>query len=259
MHRIHTLPNDEAKLRRVAKKVKNPQHPSIKMLAEDMIRIAEAWEVETGGRCEGLAAPQIGVNLQVVILRKTDFNPPRKPVLKDALNFLSHDERVAYLEELSKFEEFEAAHPNYCNWHVAINTRFRHSEGVQESEEGCLSVPGKLGKVVRPNVVIFDYVDVRGIRVGPFRTKDQLSAACITHEIDHLKGNLYCDNALIFMDADKFREAIERQRQEAAEAAEAIMVTDEDAARLDELVKNPPEPTEALRELMSEGEAVAEG
>lgn len=181
---IVTVGNGEAKLRRVAKRVKNPQAPEILMLGQRMIHVAEEWERATGGRCEGLAAPQIGVNLRVVILRKTDYMKPARGT----------PERAA----------FDKEHSFFVNWHVCINPKFISSEGMQRSPEGCLSVPGMMGETVRPEKVIFEYTDTRGKRQGPMQTKDKLSASVITHEIDHLNGKLYVDDALKCMETEKF-------------------------------------------------------
>lgn len=65
------------------------------------------------------------------------------------------------------------------------------SEETNEDVEGCLSVPGFNGTVVRPNRVRVKYLDENGQEqevVG-----EGLFARCICHEIDHLNGVLFRD------------------------------------------------------------------
>ncbi|MBQ7583172.1 MAG: peptide deformylase [Lachnospiraceae bacterium] len=72
---------------------------------------------------------------------------------------------------------------------VMINPVIRESDGEQEGYEGCLSVPGKTGKVVRPDHVIVDFLDEE---LQPQSMEgDEVFARCICHECDHLEGKLY--------------------------------------------------------------------
>lgn len=70
-----------------------------------------------------------------------------------------------------------------------INPEITYTEGEQEGEEGCLSVPGKSGIVKRPMTV-----KVRAQnRDGKWclYSGTELKARCFCHEIDHLDGILY--------------------------------------------------------------------
>ena len=72
-----------------------------------------------------------------------------------------------------------------------VNPEIIASEGEQEEPEGCLSIPGKRGYVVRPQ-----RVTVRGLnREGePIEiTAEGYLAIAFSHEIDHLDGILYTD------------------------------------------------------------------
>lgn len=72
-----------------------------------------------------------------------------------------------------------------------INPEIIAAEGEQECAEGCLSIPGRRGYVVRP-----ERVTVRGItRAGkPVEIVGEgLLAIAFSHEIDHLDGVLYVD------------------------------------------------------------------
>jgi peptide deformylase len=63
--------------------------------------------------------------------------------------------------------------------------------GVEESEEGCLSVPGIFDKVTRAERVTVRALDRDG---KPFELDaDGLLAVCIQHELDHLKGKVFVD------------------------------------------------------------------
>jgi len=74
---------------------------------------------------------------------------------------------------------------------VFINPRILDSCGLQEYEEGCLSVPGIYEKVQRPEQVTVEALDVSG---KPFQLHaDGLLAVCIQHEMDHLKGKVFVE------------------------------------------------------------------
>ncbi len=72
-----------------------------------------------------------------------------------------------------------------------INPEIVASEGAEEGTEGCLSVIGRQGYVVRPTQVTVRAVDRHG---EPFELLGEgLMARCLCHEIDHLHGRLYVD------------------------------------------------------------------
>jgi peptide deformylase len=74
---------------------------------------------------------------------------------------------------------------------VFINPRLVSSEGMQEYEEGCLSVPGIYEKVRRPERVTVEAMNLDG---NWFRIEaDGLLAVCIQHEMDHLKGKVFVE------------------------------------------------------------------
>lgn len=72
-----------------------------------------------------------------------------------------------------------------------INPELTDKQGVEEMEEGCLSVPGQYEKVQRADSVSVKYLDKRGEQQS--LTTDGLLAVCIQHEIDHLDGKLFVD------------------------------------------------------------------
>lgn len=78
----------------------------------------------------------------------------------------------------------------YC----LINPEIVSSDGEQEGDEGCLSLPGLVGTVIRPNHVICKALDqdMNEITVEG----EGLLARAICHELDHLDGVLYKDLAV---------------------------------------------------------------
>ena len=72
-----------------------------------------------------------------------------------------------------------------------INPELVKSEGIEQTEEGCLSVPDIFEAVERAERVVVKALD----RDGKETTleADGLLAVCIQHEMDHLQGNLFVD------------------------------------------------------------------
>ena len=74
---------------------------------------------------------------------------------------------------------------------VLINPEILASDGEEEMQEGCLSIPGVYETVKRPAEVRIAAIDREG---NPFEMDaDGLLAVCIQHEIDHLNGKLFVD------------------------------------------------------------------
>jgi len=106
----------------------------------------------------GLAAPQIGVGLQVVIF-EVDANP-RYPDA-DSVPFT-----------------------------VLINPRLTPlSDELVEAWEGCLSVPGMRGLVPRHTALRYQGFDAAGQPID--RSVSGFHARVVQHEVDHLNGILY--------------------------------------------------------------------
>ena len=100
----------------------------------------------------GLAAPQIGLSLRLAVIDVTSGkNPEAKLVL--------------------------------------ANPEIIHAEGEQREEEGCLSLPGFRGSVIRPQFVTVRAQDASG---NSFEMRGEgLLARAFCHEIDHLHGTLF--------------------------------------------------------------------
>lgn len=74
---------------------------------------------------------------------------------------------------------------------IMVNPRLISSDGEQTDGEGCLSLPGKAGKVTRPNHVIARAFDEN---MEEFEIEaTELLARAICHELDHLEGHMYTE------------------------------------------------------------------
>ena len=74
---------------------------------------------------------------------------------------------------------------------IMLNPEIIATEGEQTDYEGCLSVPGKMGTVTRPNVVTVRYQDEK--MEWQEKTGTELLARAFCHELDHLDGIVYVD------------------------------------------------------------------
>lgn len=72
-----------------------------------------------------------------------------------------------------------------------INPEIIHQEGEVIDVEGCLSIPGKSGKVKRPKKVKVKYISEDGEE--KIIEGEDLLARALCHELDHLDGILYID------------------------------------------------------------------
>lgn len=72
-----------------------------------------------------------------------------------------------------------------------VNPKIINQEGTQEVIEGCLSIPNKLGKLIRPAKVTVQALNENGDEIILTGTEDL--AKCFCHEIDHLEGILFTD------------------------------------------------------------------
>lgn len=74
---------------------------------------------------------------------------------------------------------------------VFINPKIIVKEGLQEYEEGCLSVPGIYDNVTRAEKITVEALDGHG---KAFTLEaDGLLSVCIQHEIDHLLGKVFVE------------------------------------------------------------------
>lgn len=72
-----------------------------------------------------------------------------------------------------------------------VNPRIVRASGARADVEGCLSLPGRFGVVVRPRRVKVEALDERGKPVVIHAAGEM--AKCLCHEIDHLNGEVFWD------------------------------------------------------------------
>ena len=143
----------DARLLRVAEPVQTFDTPELHDLIADM---HDTMAAVNGA---GLAAPQIGVNLQLVIFGSTALNPryPGRPLVART---------------------------------VLVNPTITPLGAEEEDDwEGCLSVPGLRGVVPRWARIRYTGFDEKGMAID--RMVDGFHARVVQHECDHLIGKLY--------------------------------------------------------------------
>jgi len=138
--------------------------PRLKRTAEPVARVDDALRQLADDLLEtmyaapgiGLAAPQVGQLLRLIVVDVAPRNGPRDP-------------------------------------HVLFNPEVLWvSEEDSTASEGCLSLPEHYADVVRPRAVKAAYLDRAGER--RILEAEGLLATCIQHEIDHLEGVLFVDH-----------------------------------------------------------------
>jgi peptide deformylase len=109
----------------------------------------------------------------------------------------------------------EEKHSPWC----LINPEILAREGEEQTEEGCLSVPGFYEPVTRAEKVRVSALDRDG---NPFELDaDGLLAVCIQHDIDHLDGKLFVDY-VSSLKRQRIRKKLEKdQRQQRPASTEA--------------------------------------
>ena len=96
---------------------------------------------------------------------------------------------------------------------VFINPEIVEEHGVEEMDEGCLSVPGFYERVRRAERIRVRALDLQG---ESFELEaEDLLAVCIQHEIDHLDGKLFVDY-LSQLKRQRIRKKLEKQQRRRA-------------------------------------------
>jgi peptide deformylase len=94
---------------------------------------------------------------------------------------------------------------------VLVNPEIIHAEGEVREEEGCLSIPGFRGYVIRPQFVTVRAQDLKG---ETFEIRgENLLARAFCHEIDHLNGILFLQH-LSMLKRDLIKRKIKKLRKE---------------------------------------------
>ena len=105
------------------------------------------------------------------------------------------------------------AEPEPGRVYFMINPVILEKSGSQVDDEGCLSVPGMIGTVERPDYIKIEATDLEGNRqIYEFRDFD---ARVMCHESDHLDGVLFTDKATSIRDAaDEYYDDYEDEDEE---------------------------------------------
>ncbi|NNJ13167.1 peptide deformylase [Chloroflexales bacterium ZM16-3] len=160
--RIWRIDNQEDKktLKMNCRPVKLPDR-NLKQLVADM------FETMREANGVGLAAPQVGLPIQLCII-----------------------EVPAEIEEQEDGTEVEVAP---AEEYVLINPRIVKTSGDEVMrDEGCLSLPGWYGMVPRHSWVTVEFQDQNG-KLRRLRKADGLLGWAIQHEVDHLHGVLFTE------------------------------------------------------------------
>ena len=104
--------------------------------------------------------------------------------------------------------------------YVLINPEIVASDGVEVSEEGCLSVPGYYEEVERAEHVRVKYLDRNGESIEA--DFEGLLAVCVQHEIDHLDGRLFVDY-LSEAKRQRIRKRLEKDRRAQIQESAAVL------------------------------------
>jgi peptide deformylase len=122
----------------------------------------------------GLAAPQVGKSIRLTVVDVTSGKNPEAKI-------------------------------------VLVNPEIIHGEGEKREEEGCLSIPGFRGYVVRPQFVTIKAQNLKG---EPFEIRgEDLLARAFCHEIDHLNGILFLQH-LSMLKRDLIKRKIKRLKKQ---------------------------------------------
>jgi len=92
-----------------------------------------------------------------------------------------------------------------------INPEITSRDGIEEMEEGCLSVPGVFEKVSRAERIEVCALDRDGASVA--MEAHGLLAVCIQHEVDHLEGKLFVDY-LSELKRTRLRKRLQKQERQ---------------------------------------------
>ena len=121
----------------------------------------------------GLAAPQIGKSIRLTVIDVTSGKNPEAKI-------------------------------------VLVNPEIIAAEGEKREEEGCLSIPGFRGYVVRPQFVT---VRAQGLKGESFEIRgEDLLGRAFCHEIDHLNGILFLQH-LSMLKRDLIRRKIKKLKK----------------------------------------------
>jgi peptide deformylase len=149
--------------------------PLVKKFDEQLAQLAEdMFATMYASQGVGLAAPQIGKSIRLAVVDVTTGKNPEAKI-------------------------------------VMVNPEIIHAEGEVREEEGCLSIPGFRGYVIRPQFVTVRAQNAKG---ETFEIRgENLLARAFCHELDHLNGVLFLQH-LSMLKRDLIRRKIKKLRKQ---------------------------------------------
>lgn len=96
---------------------------------------------------------------------------------------------------------------------ILINPEVLETDGEQTDYEGCLSVPGKVGRVTRPN---YAKVKAYDAEMNEYVVEGEgLLARALLHEIEHLDGHMYVERVSgPLLTSEELAEILKQQEEE---------------------------------------------
>lgn len=157
--------------------------PPVKKITPEIIHLIKDMKTTLNNQKNpggvGLAAPQIGVSLQIFIIKPPLEILPNKNNKKDN---------------------------SYSSIEIFINPKIISISGIYKAEtdnenlEGCLSLKGYYGPVKRAGQLTIEYAsfDINLLKYQPkiIKTYKGFPAVIIQHEMDHLEGKIFVDRIL---------------------------------------------------------------
>ena len=155
------------------------------------------------------------------ILRKTcrpvgDVNDRVRETLSDMLETMEEENgvgiaapQIGVMRRMFIAKPYEDEEPYYM-----IDPEILSQEGETYDREGCLSVPGMIGTVKRPQKIVIEATDLDGVRNK--YTFEDFEARVMCHENDHLNGVLYTDIATDVMTVEEATRLAEEAAEKAA-------------------------------------------
>lgn len=117
-----------------------------------------------------------------------------KMTLRDMVDTMRSEQGVGLAgPQIGVMRRLFVAEPEPGRLYYMVNPVMLEQEGSQRGEEGCLSIPGIIGTVERPERIRIRALDMSGEE----QTYDLsgFDAVVMCHECDHLEGILYTDKA----------------------------------------------------------------
>ena len=146
-----------------------------------------------------MAVRQIRLSGDAMLRKKckevTDIDDKIRQILDDMMDTLHHTENGAALAANQVGILKRLVVIDYCdNYLKLVNPKIIERSGTQECVEGCLSYPGEFAKTIRPERVKIQALDEYGTEI--IMSGEGEMAKCFCHELEHLDGEVFLDNAI---------------------------------------------------------------